>query len=153
MMEFEKLSVSGRIEAFDKEHGGNAVRFQGWYWYANGARRDVEPLGALIPPPEDEYELCTNLLRYEQARHAKAVHGFEKLKEQLASSGCPDPQGLDELRQLQSVVGEHNAAVNEAKAKLDNTAQGKRIASARRSEAKHAQEMTAYRHELTRIRV
>jgi hypothetical protein len=149
----DRYGVSGRIADFDKRNGGNPVYFNQWFLYANGARRESMPMGALIEPPDDEYQLARNILEYHQGRHAEAVRNFENLKERLGMSGCPDREGLDELKKLFRVVGERNQSVNDAQARLAKTETGKRLAAGRQMNAEHQQEMKDYRNQLRAMRI
>ncbi|MEI9866670.1 MAG: hypothetical protein WDN00_19380 [Limisphaerales bacterium] len=153
MNAFDKFGVAGRIADFDERNGGNSVYFNGCFLYANGATRDGDPLGALIDPPENEDRLLANLLQYHKARHAIAVREFDNLKEELACSGCPQPEGLDQLRRLREVVSQRNQAVNDAQAKVDNTETGKRLAMLRQLDAENKQQLAEYRDDLKKLRI
>jgi hypothetical protein len=153
MMDDDHFSVRGRIANFDKRNGGNPVYFNQWYLYANGARRESEPLGALIEPPDDEYLLAKNILQYHEARHAVAVRQFDNLKEDLAMSGCPQPEGLDQLRQLRQAVSQRNQAVNNAKTRLANTERGQELAAGRKVDAELRQSIEDYQDRLKAIRI
>jgi hypothetical protein len=149
----DNYGVKGRIADFDQRNGGNPVYFKEWFYYENGAQREGWPLGVLLDPPKDEYQLATNILQYHKARHAIAAHTFENFKEQLGMSGCPDREGLDELRKLHGIVGERNQAVTDARARLAETETGKRLASSRQTDAEQQQEMKNFRDELKTIRI
>lgn len=153
MNTIDKYGVNARVRDFDQRNGGNPVSFKERLYYANGAQRDSDPLGALIDPPADEYARLSNILRYHQGRCAAAVREFDHLKEELEASGCPQPEGLDQLRRLQAIVSERNQAVNAAKARLEETGTGQRLQASRRIDAEIKQEMDDYREALRQIRI
>jgi hypothetical protein len=149
----DNFGVGARIANFDKRNGGRPVFFNNWYYYANGAQREGWALGVLIEPPDDEYQRLANILKYHEARQAIAVREFDNLKEELAMSGCPQPEGLDQLRQLRLIVGQRNQAVNDAKTRLEGTERGRQVAWSRRQHAEEQQQMAAYRAQLKQIRI
>lgn len=152
-MNDNNLSVVGRIRAFDQRNGGNPVDHNQWLYYANGAKREFEPYGALIDPPADEYQRFTNVLRYHEGRLAKAMHSFQNLREQLLMCPYPDKAALDELKRLQTLVGERNAAVAEAKEQLANTDVAKQRERNRQSNAEQKAQRDEFRSRVRMIRV
>lgn len=146
-------SVKMRIAEFDKRNGSNPVLMGGWWWYANGAVRELEPLGALIDPPRDEYDRLRNILRYHQARLNHAVRDFDNFKDQLMMSRCNDGPGLDRLKALQITVSERNQAVEEAKARLAATERGQAMEGARRQDAESRAEQDQFRDAVKQIRI
>src|ERR1051325_9437780 len=90
------LNISARIKSFHERHGGECVSDGAMYFYADGAMRDVMPIGVLMEPPvpsdpEKEYQLRHNQLRYHQLRHAAAVDAFNELDEQLSTTTPSNP--------------------------------------------------------------
>lgn len=149
----DNFGVTARIRAFDQRNGGNAVLFNGWFYYPNGATRDGEPLGPLIDPSENEYERLTQILTYHKGRLVQAVRKFDALKEELVMSAFPDGEALDRLKQLQTVVGERNEAVNAAKAQLDATDEGKQRERRRKQEAENQAQQAAFKASVNAIRI
>lgn len=149
----DNFGVMARIKEFDRRNGGNALRFNGWFHYANGARRDEEPLGALIDAPENEYDRLTNILTYHKGRLVQAVRNFDALKEELVMSAFPDGEGLDRLKQLQTVVGQCNEAVNVAKSQLEATEVGKRREAMRKHEVESRAERASFGDSVRAVRI
>lgn len=149
----DNFGVMARIAEFDKRHGGNPVLYGEWFFYANGAVREVDPLGALIPPPDDEYARLTNIVRYYQARLFKAVREFDAAKESLMMAACPDGEALDRLKKLQGVVGERNKAVEQAKQNLAQTERGKQLEANRQFDAELRQRHDEFKSKVKDIRI
>lgn len=149
----DQFGVKARIEAFDKRNGGHAVLRGEWFYYSNGAIRERDLLGALIDPPEDEFQRLTNILHFHEARHAEAVRAFDNWQERLLMSGEPDRDALDELRRLRDVVGERNEDVNQAKAALAGTERSKRLAAGRRLDAEMQQQRRDFKDEVRAIKI
>jgi hypothetical protein len=68
-------------------------------------------------------------------------------------SGYPDGEGVDRLRQLQSLVGERNKAVTDAQAKLAATAKGQQLENNRRMDAEYQQIQKAFKNRVHEIRI
>jgi hypothetical protein len=62
-----------RLEVFHEENGGDCVLVNGWYVYSNGARRDENPVGALIDPPADPFERAKLQVAYHSMKVNAAV--------------------------------------------------------------------------------
>lgn len=152
-MNTDSFGVAGRIKAFDQRNGGNPVAFNGWFYYLNGALRETEPLGALLDPPEDEYARLTNIVSYHKGRLAQAVRQFDACKESLMFSPYPQPESLDQLKQLQAVVGERNAAVQQATQNLAATEEGQRRERNRQFDAEQRQAQASFKDDVRAIRI
>lgn len=148
-----KYGVQAKIEDFDKQNGGASIVFNEWVYYANGANRDIWPHGALIDPPKDDYKRLSNIVCYHQGRLNQAVSDFDNFKEQLMMSGHPDASRLDQLRSLQAVVGERNAALVEAKRQLGETAEAQRRECYRQTEAESQARTAEFRKTVSDLRV
>ena len=147
--------AAGRINAFDRRNGGkNASAVLGeWIYYSNGAKRECEPLGLLQDPPENEFERLTNIACFHQARLKQAIHQFDTLKEQLAFAVHPDGEALTRLKQLQELVSKRNAALEDAKQNLANTAGGKRRARSKEMDAEQRQRTQTFRDDVKHVRI
>jgi len=120
--------VKARIQAFDDAHGEYVVD-GGWIRFADGAVREVNPLGLLSRPPDDAYKLATRILRYRELVLERAVNAFTDRKTYFVQSAKshlqevragPPPADADaaaaELKALQLVVQTAKVAVDEARA-------------------------------------
>jgi hypothetical protein len=124
----DHLGVRGRIQEFHERHGGECYPDGGYYWYANGAHREVNPLGALIEPAETsndrgKYELAEAKLNFHKAKLNAAVREFQDLKEDLRF-WTPNDGGeaaFKRLKELRSIVQRGQEDVRKAQAALDNT--------------------------------
>src|SRR5437867_3730608 len=100
-------SVKQRIQSFDQRHGGREASVQssgGWIYYRDGAKREAQPLGALVDPPTDSYELAQAVLNYYQASLARATTQFHELKEALSFQATGSPESIQKLKALKDEV-------------------------------------------------
>src|SRR5688572_23839304 len=100
-----------KIQEFDRRHGGesyadgNAFRY-----YADGATREVNPLGALVEPPspstpEGEWILESNKLLFAKLKLQAAVNEFEQENERLCHWVPSNPDAaLANLKRLQTII-------------------------------------------------
>src|SRR5512138_2588896 len=90
-------SAAAAILRFHNSHGGDAssARHGNWVYYADGAVRELGPLGAMMDPPSDAYERCQNIVIFHQAKLTNAVQDFEDLRQTLVH-GTPDREALNE---------------------------------------------------------
>lgn len=102
-----------RLEAFDKEHGGDGVVFRGMVYFADGATRSNHPRATLFDPPKDPLARARNVQVYWEHRRKWARLEFNKLKQRLeqdvyaASKGlwtAPSDEQIAELEALQKKV-------------------------------------------------
>lgn len=149
----DQFGVSAKVAAFDKRHGGNPVPLNSWFYYSNGAMREMWTLGALCEPPENDFERLTNVLRYHQARHRQAVEAFEECKEQLLMSGGEDREGFDRLKELQAIVGERNQAVRDAQAQVDATEEGRHRLRSKQMDSETKYHQTAFLDKVRALRI
>lgn len=129
---------------FAERNGGNALFYEGWLRFENGALAEAEPHGVLRNPPTDEYELCTNIVLYREAQLERAVRAFDEFKTSLMNAYCAKPEGLEHLAELKNIVEQCNAAVLVAKEKLANTETAKQQERNRKQEAENRQKMDAF---------
>lgn len=145
--------VMTRVREFDRLHGTPA-QLNDWLYFPDGATREVNPQGALIDPPQNDFERLQNVYRYHQARLAEAVRQFTNLKEALAlGSAIPDFSGLDELKRLQAKVQELNVEVERAKAAIAATPEGQRREEHRNRLAAEKSRQAEFKESLKAIRV
>jgi len=150
----DEFGIGARIAAFDRRNGGNPVQWGGWFFYLNGAQRDTDPLGPLIDPPSDEYDLLTNILSYHKARLRRAVQEFDAFKEQaLHSDNSCEKETLAALNELKDTVSAMNEACVEAQKNLDNTPQRQRRAAILQSAAEQTQRQKEFRDSVRAIRI
>lgn len=79
-------SVKETIEAFDKANGGDPVRVDDFLYFKNGARREVNPYGALLDPPSDEFKRLKVVEAYWETRLNKAINEFANAKQEYISA-------------------------------------------------------------------
>ncbi|GAB4153529.1 MAG: hypothetical protein Tsb009_29980 [Planctomycetaceae bacterium] len=77
------LQTWERIQIFNAQHGDNAIRIGHYFYYADGAIRDVDPAGVLQEPLPDPLERSKMILRYFDEKLRIKVKEFDTLKEQL----------------------------------------------------------------------
>jgi len=152
-MNNDQFGVSARIKEFHQRQGSNAARLGEWWFYSNGAAREVDVQGALLDPPADQYSRLANILNYHRARRQKVVREFDALHQRLLMLAEPDGEGLSRLKELQSVIGQLNADVQQAEQALANTPEGKRREHARRTAAEDQEKRAAFRNELKAVRI
>ncbi len=71
---------------FDAEHGRDAINIDGWLVYSDGAMRECNLLGALVPPPAEPYERCKIQVHYQEEKLKRAVQEFNDLKNHLLTA-------------------------------------------------------------------
>lgn len=127
-------SVKQRIEQFDTKNGDDAICIDGWLLFSNGAMRELNPLGALIDPPEDAIKRSRNIVRYRHELVQRAENEFKELKRQLlqqaqlsvqhAAANTPPPPpsnaDLEKLKRLQELVQERRRQFADAREQLKN---------------------------------
>jgi hypothetical protein len=68
------------VTAFDKEQGGDSIKIESWRVYSNGAKRDINVLGPLCPPPTNPIERCKLQMKYREECLRIATEEFQQLK-------------------------------------------------------------------------
>jgi hypothetical protein len=120
-----------RVHLFDKSHGA-FICVNEWLLFEDGARRERNPLGALISPPQDSRQRAQNIVQYHQERLKLAVAEFDHFKKNhminakvaLRQSNVPAPVEqpdsiISKLRTLQEKVKQCRKQLDKAKAELD----------------------------------
>jgi hypothetical protein len=108
-------SVKQRLERFDIEHGLNAIVSDGWHLYADGAMREVNPLGALCEPPVDNLRRTKAIVHYHELKLRLATEEFNNYKNGLlvrsraalndgSPPPAPTPEVVARLKELKSKV-------------------------------------------------
>jgi hypothetical protein len=122
--------IKARVAEFHKRHGAECYKEgpDGPYWYyPNGAYRDVNTMGLLAEPPsprtpEGQFQLATNILRFHQGKLNKAVEEYDELNTRLSRHLPADEElALRQLRELKQIVDERKGEVEKAQAALDDT--------------------------------
>lgn len=152
-----------RVEQFHLRHGGECYELDARLWYADGACRDVELLGALVEPPTPrygerpdraEYDLAVAKLNFSKAKLAVAVRDFEALKEKLHFSPPADEDAaIKKLTELKTVVEARNEEVRKANALVDATRIGKARKDAQNSPQVQTAKVTNWRNRLKALRI
>ena len=70
------LGINQRLHEFDKSHG-SFVCVNEWLLFEDGARRERNPLGALIDPPKDLLKRAQNVVQFHQEKLNLAVAEFD----------------------------------------------------------------------------
>jgi hypothetical protein len=152
-MDFDSGSVKHRVTTFDTKHGGreNSVQSEGgWIYYKDGAKRETEPLGALVEPPTDGYELAVAKLNYARTVLKRGNDEFANLREQLRFT-LRDDVGLAKLKRLKSALPKLQQEVTWAEAAVNATEQGRRIQSERQSLAEERARIAAWKSEVESV--
>jgi hypothetical protein len=100
------------VNEFDTRHGDDFVRVNQWLFFADGARRDVNPFGLSMEPPEDELERFQNMEVYRREKLKRALEAFNKLRQEivLATDTCringyePPCSAADAKKQLEALL-------------------------------------------------
>ena len=152
-----------RVNTFHAAHGSECYELDGFYWYADGARRDVDLLGLLAEPPSVrygespdrvEYTLAVYKLNFFKGKLAVAVRDFTQLQEQLYWSPPADEDAaLKKLNELKAVVEARNKELRVAQARVDATNIGKARKVAQNRPAAQAARVESFRSKLNKIRV
>ncbi len=123
--------VNSRVAAFNKRHGAS-VAYGEWILFEDGARREQNPLGALIEPPDIPWDRAKRIAQYHAIILDAAVKAFDRKRRyymecaqgSLNQPFCP-PAAVDaavagaELRTLQAKVKEAKAAHDKATAAVE----------------------------------
>ena len=73
-------AVNTRVAAFDEANGNDPIVIDEMLAFSNGALRDINPIGALIDPPADNYERMKLVKRYWEVRTQRAQEEFNHAK-------------------------------------------------------------------------
>lgn len=146
--------VSQRIADFHKKHGGECYTDDTYFYYPDGAYRDVDRLGLLAEPPdkhtpEGEYKRARFILKFHKLKLSKKVEAFDSLNTRLAHLASADMLALEQLSKLQKEVIQQQAEVRAAEEQLAQTETGRMIKmqkEGREAESRRLQEF----HQLRR---
>jgi len=75
-------SVNQRVAQFDRENGDSIVH-NGYVYFANGACRELNPLGLLQSPPRDPWARAKAALIYFQLKSEIAAKAFSRRQHEL----------------------------------------------------------------------
>jgi hypothetical protein len=127
------VSIKTRVKEFDVRHGEDSVVFNvGWLLFGNGAMREINPMGPLIEPPEDNYKRAKLVVRYHEIKLNLAAEEFNLLKHNLklhAKVGlkerfCPPPppqEEIERLKQLKKKVQKWQRKLEKSHKELENS--------------------------------
>ncbi len=122
--------INERVKQFHIEHGEVCLAVGNDWVYADGARRDQNPMGYICDPPKDPHELAALQVKFHKAAVKLAVEKFDRLKAELAmwaraaeteGSAAPSQEKLDELKALQKQVLKAQRKLRLAEAKFTET--------------------------------
>jgi|GEM_PF-6723121 hypothetical protein len=151
--------VMMKVRAFEERHGSEKYSDGAAWFYADGAMRDMNPIGILMEPPdsgtdEGEYKMALHKLKFAQLKLQTAVSEFDQLNTRLAHTIPMDPDAdLAELKRLAKVVESRKKLVTEAEEGVANTRWGRRRAELRRADEEQRQRMADFNEKRRSIRV
>lgn len=113
-MDYQGMAHAKR--QFDERNGNDGIQIDGWLVFSNGAMREIAPIGVWCEPPSDAYACAKIKVKYREAKVARAIQAFNRLKQELtwqadnaikyaAAETPPEPPSsadMAELRKLQS---------------------------------------------------
>src|SRR5262245_22420157 len=70
---------------FDRRNG-DFVRIDNLLLFESGAKRDVNPNGMSVDPPEDQLERLQNMEAYRRAKLQRALDEFNKLRQEIVTA-------------------------------------------------------------------
>lgn len=79
-------TVTETVQAFDRENGNDCVRVDEMIYFRNGARRELNPWGALYDPPKNEFHRLKFVETYWEEHYRRAVDAFATAKEDYLST-------------------------------------------------------------------
>ena len=92
-------NVGDRLQAFDDENENqncSAIKSGAWLYFHTGARREVNPYGPFIDPPEDPRELAKAQAIYLKLVFNRASYRFSERKRDIEHglASCANTPGL-----------------------------------------------------------
>jgi|GEM_PF-2969268 len=101
---------------FDAEHGPDFEQDAGWMYYPDGARRELNPLGAYMQPPAKEVERCSLVVYYHELGVARLVREFDEAKRQAKVGVDGDHEAnMRELKRKQRMLRQRRQQLEAAK--------------------------------------
>ncbi len=95
--------VAERVAAWDAEQG-ESLSYQGFVYFKNGAHRELNPMGALHEPPQDDWERAKRVALYFKLVFDRASAAFTSRKRAMTgnlrgalnySGRCAEPPDQD----------------------------------------------------------
>jgi hypothetical protein len=151
--------VKQRIKEFHQRHGGECYSDGHFYFYANGAYRDVNPFGVLADPPDTrtsdgERQRAQNIFKFYRFKLAAAVREFDELNTRLAHLIPADEETeLFKLKELQKKVNACKAELQKAQEALDATELGRRRINSRRAIEEERERIADFQKRRLSIRI
>ena len=71
---------------FDAEHGGEPLQIDAWLYFQDGAKRESNPLGVMMPPPRDPFKRAQRIKYFYERKLGRMVKDFQRLKRRLKES-------------------------------------------------------------------
>ncbi len=150
--------VIRRVKEFEQRHG---EKYSDGYeiYFADGAMRDADPIGVLMPPPdagsaEGEYKLANNKLTFAKLKLKAAVDEFDDLNTRLANIMPNEPDvEIARLKQLAKLVEERKTLVTQATAALEKTEWGGNRVSILRRQQEERQRIDEFQRTRQSIRI
>ena len=120
------------VEAFHDRHGRDCIQINSWFYYSDGAQRDIDLQGALVEPSADDYERCKSIKIYYEELLRRATAEFEQIRSDMLKtaklnlkypSNTPPPpnseRAVNQLKRLRARVAEYKQHFDEAKENLE----------------------------------
>jgi len=152
--------VTNRVRAFDLLHGDFIVH-NGWIYFADGAIRELNPMGPLCEPPTNPIECQKKIVWFWEKKLELAVEEFSVTKRSMLafvrafdprfSVPRPSPERLQLLKNLKKKVVAASTCLDLAKLKLRELQP-----NLERDERQHAEELRKlanYEQEIQQIEV
>lgn len=158
----EDLTPMQMARRFDAEHGPASEQDGSWIYYPDGARREVNPLGAYMAPPTDKHERAAAAVHYHQIKVARLVAAFDDVKREATTLAKHPTSSYDHakttrtLRAMRAEVQQARTDLAEAEEALRFARTGRTLEEEARlaqAEADMAEERERQRKELEGINV
>ncbi len=147
---WDVMSPHQRTAWFDEQHGKDeAILGESGFWilFPDGARRELNTLGALIEPPEDELERLSAIQHYHDLLLHRAIAEFRNLRQQLRwgvqAGGSVSDHEKQRLRDLREQVLGHRKDVKDVEKQIyDHPKNQRERESQRRDEERRWEQLS-----------
>lgn len=112
----EQLTPKQMAAKFEKEHGPGAEHDGSWVYYPDGARREVNPVGAYMVPPHDPAERCRIQAYYHRIIVTRLVAAFDDKKQLYTQNASmyDHAESMAKLKRMKAAVTAARDALAEA---------------------------------------
>lgn len=138
-------TVTERIANFERIHGASV--YDGvWLYFEDGARREGNPLGPLMEPPDNPQARQQNIVFYHKLALEHATDEFDALKKQLLANPGTHPDtdaNLARLAALRATARRMTTKFRAAQEELKRLSPGYRTPDEEAQDARNAQATAA----------